>query len=395
MDFQLDDAARERLEALRAFGRETIRPLGIERDRAGSPTPPDHPFFREVLARGLTRPPAGSDEGGTSLGAAVWRVVAGQELAYWDRGVSSSLPGPGLGGGPVMSMGTPEQQKRLLGPFRDMTEPRWAAFAMTEPGAGSDVARIQSRAVRDGDDWVLNGAKLYSANADRADWIVVFATVDPALGRAGHRAFIVERGMPGLSEPKPEKKMGIKAYASASFTMNDLRVPADNLLGSEARYESRGGGQRPGAGFKGAMQTFNATRPAIAANAVGMARACLDEATAFARDRDRLTGRHRDRLERMRRRIRAAWLMCLKAAWLADRGEPNMVEASMSKATAAEVAMEAASLGMEVLGAVGAQGEHLIEKLYRDVKAMDIVEGTGQIQRIVMARHLVNYPRDA
>ncbi len=389
MRFELDAAARQHLEALRDFGRDVIRPLGIERDRIGSPTPPDHPFFKEVLRRGLTRAPAAGDTG-SALGPAVLRVLVSQELAYWDRGVSSSLPGPGLGGGPVMSMGTPEQKERLLARFRDMTEPRWAAFAMTEPGAGSDVARIQSRAVKAGDHWVLNGAKLYSANADRADWIVVFATVDPALGRAGHRAFVVERGMPGVSEPKPEKKMGIKAYASASFTMNDLRVPAENLLGGEAHYQQRA----RGAGFKGAMQTFNATRPAIAANAVGMARACMDEALCFARESDQLGTRNLDRLERMRRKTRAAWLMCLKAAWLADRGEPNMVEASMSKATAAEVAMEAASLGMELLGAVGAQGEHLIEKLYRDVKAMDIVEGTGQIQRIVMARQLVDYPRD-
>src|SRR5690606_22232790 len=242
------------------------------------------------------------DDGSPGLGPAVMRVISGQELAYWDRGVSSSLPGPGLGGGPVMSMGTPEQKERLLGPFRDMSRPRWGAFAMTEPGAGSDVARIQARAVKDGDGWILNGAKLFSANADRADWIVVFATVDPTLGRAGHRAFVVQRGMPGLSDPKPEKKMGIKAYASASFTMNDLRVPAENLLGGEAHY-----GQRSrGAGFKGAMQTFNATRPVIAANAVGMARACLDEAMRFGRDTGQLRERNLDRLERMRRRIRAA-----------------------------------------------------------------------------------------
>lgn len=391
MRFALDDHTAAHVEALRQFGRDVIRPLGIERDRIGSPTPPDHPFFREVLKRGLTRSPDRDPGSAAGPGPAVLRVIAGNELAYWDRGVSSSLPGPGLGGGPVMSMGTPEQKARLMTRFRDMSEPKWAAFAMTEPGAGSDVARIQSRAVRDGDEWVLNGAKLYSANADRADWIVVFATVDPSLGRAGHRAFIVERGMPGLSAPKPEKKMGIKAYASASFTMNDLRVPAENLLGGDAHYDARS----RGAGFKGAMQTFNATRPAIAANAVGMARACLDEAAAFARDAGRAGHRSLDRLERMRRKARAAWLMCLKAAWLADQGAPNMVEASMSKATAAEVAMEAASLGMELLGAVGVQGEHLIEKLYRDVKAMDIVEGTGQIQRIVMARHLVGYPRDA
>lgn len=391
MDFELDNATRAHLENLREFGRNSIRPLGIERDRAGSPTPPDHPFFREVLERGLTKSTLPADNGARTLGPAVLRVLSGQELAYWDRGVASSLPGPGLGGGPVMSMGTPEQKERLLGPFRNMTEPRWAAFAMTEPGAGSDVARIQSRAVRHGDEWVLNGAKLYSANADRADWIVVFATVDPDLGRAGHRAFIVERGMAGLSDPKPEKKMGIKAYASASFTMNDLRLPAANLLGGEEHYGERA----RGAGFKGAMQTFNATRPAIASNAVGMARACLDEAMTFARETGHMRPRDLDRMERMRRKTRAAWLMCLKAAWLADAGQPNMVEASMSKATAAEVAMEAASLGMELLGAAGMQGEHLIEKLYRDVKAMDIVEGTGQIQRIVMARHLVNYPREA
>jgi acyl-CoA dehydrogenase len=395
MRFELDPPALEHLETLRSFGRYAIRPLGIERDRIGSPTPPDHPFFVEVLRRGLTRAPAPGEAGATALGPAVMRVIVGQELAYWDRAVSSSLPGPGLGGGPVMSMGTPEQKERLMSRFRDMQEPRWAAFAMTEPGAGSDVARIASRAVKDGDDWVLNGAKLYSANADRADWIVVFATVDPALGRAGHRAFIVERGMPGLSQPKPEKKMGIKAYPSASFTMNDLRVPAENLLGGEAHYAAAGGSGKRGAGFKGAMQTFNATRPAIAANAVGMARACLDESLQFARESGQLHTRHLDRLERMRRKARAAWLMCLKAAWLADRGEPNMVEASMSKATAAEVAMQATTLGMELLGATGMQGEHLIEKLYRDVKAMDIVEGTGQIQRIVMARHLVDYPRDA
>ncbi|MFW6093843.1 MAG: acyl-CoA dehydrogenase family protein, partial [Pseudomonadota bacterium] len=179
MEFRLDAEARAHVEMLRDFGREVIRPLGIERDRAGSPTPPDHPFFKAVLERGLVRGPEAST---SALGPAVMRVISGQELAYWDRGVSSSLPGPGMGAGPVSSMGTPEQKERLLAPFRDMTEPRWAAFAMTEPGAGSDVARIDSRAVKDGDAWVLNGAKLYSANADRADWIVVFATVDPALG---------------------------------------------------------------------------------------------------------------------------------------------------------------------------------------------------------------------
>jgi acyl-CoA dehydrogenase len=386
MQFALEPEVADYVEKLRDFGRSTMRPLGLERDLLGSPTPPDHPFFCEVLAGGYTRPPPVSSTDAPRQ-AALLRVIGACELAYWDRGVAASLPGPGMGFGPVMSRGTRAQQSRWLHRFHDVTEPRWAAFAMTEPGAGSDVARIQSRAVKDGDSWVLNGAKRFSANADRADWIVVFATVDPALGRAGHRAFIVERGTPGLSDPRPEHKMGLQAYPSASFTMNDLRIPAENLLGGDDHYGKR-------AGFKGAMQTFNATRPAIAANAVGMARACLDEAVAFAIEAGVRTRANLERLERMRRKTRSAWLMCLHAAVLADAGKPNRVEASMAKATAADVAMEAASLGMELLGAVGMQGEHLIEKLYRDVKAMDIVEGTGQIQRIVMARHLLDYPPD-
>lgn len=387
MELELPGSIQQDILDLREFGREHIRPLGIERDKAGSPTPPDHPFFKLVLQRGMSKSSA-TDETRDQVGANVLRVLQSNENAYWDRGVASSLPGPGLGAGPVMSMGTPDQRKRFMSIFDDPDNPKWGAFAMTEPSAGSDVARIKSKAVKDGDDWILTGEKLFSANADRADWIVVFATVDPALGRAGHRAFVLEHGMPGLSPPIPEKKMGIKAYPSASFSMDEVRVPADNLLGGEEHYASR-------AGFKGAMKTFNSTRPSIAANAVGMGRACLDEAIIFATETGRFEDtRHRDRLETMRRKLRSAWLMCLRAAWLADREEENIVEASMCKATAAEVAMQATSLGMELLGLEGVRGDHLIEKLYRDVKAMDIVEGTGQVQRMIMARALVNLPRD-
>jgi acyl-CoA dehydrogenase len=180
--------------------------------------------------------------------------------------------------------------------------------------------------------------------------------------------------------------MGIKAYESTSFTLRDCRVPAANLLGGEEHYSRR-------AGFKGAMQAFNATRPMIGAQAVGMGRAALDEALAFAREHALLDDtRVRDRLERIRRRLRAARLICWRAAWLADQATPNVLEASMAKAVAPLVAFEAASLGMELLGAVGARGDHLIEKLFRDLKALDIVEGTGQIQRVIMARQLVKLP---
>lgn len=396
MDFRIDAATEQRLEGIRALGRSEIRPLGLEADRLGRPVPPDHPFYAKLVSLGLGRTRWSGDadprptRGGVAReGSARAAVCLAEETAYWDRGVAVSFPGPGLGEPPLLAMGTPEQKERFLGPFRAPDRPRWGSFAMTEPGAGSDVAAIRAGARRDGAHWVLEGEKSFAANASRADWIVVWATVDPALGRGGHRAFVVERGTPGLGDFKIERKMGLKAYESTSFTLRGCRVPADALLGGEEHYARR-------AGFKGAMQSFNATRPAIAAMAVGIGRAALDETLRFAREHGRLGDpRVRDRLERGRRRLRAARLLCWRAAWLADHQQPNMVEASLCKAVAPGVALEVAAAGMEVLGEVGGRGDHLVEKLFRDVKAMDIVEGTGQIQRIVMARHLVHLPRDA
>ncbi|RIK91725.1 MAG: acyl-CoA dehydrogenase [Proteobacteria bacterium] len=411
MNFAIDEALRKRLAGIRELGRTQMRPLGLEADRAGAPVAPDHPFYTLLLSLGLGRTrwlggelddsargrtaarQHGSGEASSSRsggpGSSLTGVLLSEEMAYWDRGVAVSFPGPGLGEPPVLSMGTPEQKERFLAPFRTPDRPRWGSFAMTEPGAGSDVAAIRTSCRRDGDGWILDGDKSFAANASRADWIVVWATVDPAQGRAGHRAFVVERGTPGLGDFRVEKKMGLKAYESTSFTLRGCRVPAANLLGGDAHY----GAQR--AGFKGALASFNATRPMIGAMAVGIGRAALDEAAAFARAHGRAGDpRVRDRLERIRRKLRVARLLCWRAAWLADARQPNMVEASMAKAFAPPAALEAASLGMELLGEVGGRGDHLVEKLFRDVKAMDIVEGTGQIQRLVIARQLVGLPRD-
>jgi len=395
MDLAMDKATAKRVEGIRALGASQIRPLGLEADRLGRPTPPDHAFFELLLRAGQGRTrwtgeeaPASSEDEGARVGSSRTVLCLAEEMSYWDRGVAVSFPGPGLGEPPLLSMGTLDQKQRFLGPFQDPDRPRWGSFAMTEPGAGSDVAAIATSARKDGDAWILNGAKSFAANASRADWIVVWATVNPKLGREGHRAFVVERGMKGLADFKVERKMGLKAYESTSFTMSDCRVPTANLIGGEEHYATR-------AGFKGAMRSFNATRPLVAAMAVGIGRAALDESLCFARENDLLAdSRIRDRLERIRRRLRVARLLCWKAAWLADYQRPNILEASMAKATAPTVALEAASLGMEMLGEVGARGDHLVEKLFRDVKAMDIVEGTGQVQRIVMARKLVGLPRD-
>ncbi len=400
MNFEVDKATRDRLEMIRERGRTEARPIGLEADRLGRPIPVDDPYFARLIERGEGRtrwrgPDSGKKKGrakkksdrGPSQ-ATVMTLLFVEELAYWDRAVMVATPGVGLPEGNVLAMGTDEQKERFLGPFREPGRPRWACFAMTEPGAGSDAAAIETTARKDGDGWILNGAKCFIGNASRSDWILVQATLDPSKGRAGQRAFFVDQGTPGLGGFRIEKKMGLKAYESTSFTLQDCRVPTSYLLGGEERYE------KP-SGFKSAMKVFNAGRPIVAANAVGIGRAALDEALDFAREHDLLAdARTRDRLERAARKLKMARLLCLRAGWLADQQKPNIVEASMSKAVAAELGQEVTSLGMELIGTVGARGDHLIEKLYRDVKAMDMVEGTGQIQRIIMARQLVNLPRD-
>jgi acyl-CoA dehydrogenase len=399
MNFEIDPTIQGPLEAIRERGRSEVRPIGLEADQLGRPIPVDDPYFERLVERGEGRtrwrgPGAEARTNGTAKSAGaqpsaltVRLLLFVEELAYWDRGVVVANPGVGLPEANVLAIGTEEQKERFLGPFLRPDRPRWACFAMTEPGAGSDAAAIKTTARRDGDGWILNGAKCFIGNASRSDWILVQATLDPTRGRDAQRSFFVERGTAGLGGFRIEKKMGLKAYESTSFSLQDCRIPTANLLGGEAHYESR-------AGFKTAMKTFNAGRPVVAANAVGIGRAALDEALAFAREHGRLgDARVRDRLERAARKLKSARLLCLKAGWLADQEQPNIVEASMSKLVAAQVGQEATSFGMELLGTVGARGDHLIEKLYRDVKALDIVEGTGQIQRVIMARKLVNLPR--
>lgn len=393
MNLELDQRTRDLLAMTRELGRNHLRPLGIACDRAKEPLPPTHPFYELAVRSGWGREEVEEAPDGAPSYRFVRACVLAEEAAYWDRGMAVSLPGPGLGGPPVSGMGTPEQRERFLAPFRGTDRPRWAAFAMTEPGAGSDVARIQTRCRRDGDGWTLTGQKMFSSNSARAEWVVVFATVDPALGREGHRAFVVERGTPGFDIIRYEKKMGVRAYETCSFVLQDCHVPADNLLGGEAYYE---GESRQG--FKGAMAAFNATRPLVAIQAVGIARAAFDVARDVVREEYPRHGRRSERawerLAEARHRIATARTLCLRAAWLLDRREPNALEASLAKLYTAPRCLEAVATAMEVIGEAGALQGTLVEKLYRDVKVIDIVEGTQQVQRVIAARRLVDLPRD-
>lgn len=393
MELAIDDDTRDAIDLVRMIGREYLRPLGLEADRKKRPIPADHEFYTMVAKSGYMQQGLGGERppkpGGKRRQSSVRNVLVAEEGSYWDRGAMVSLPGPGLGGPPVQRMGTSEQRERLLAPFRQRERPVWAAFAMTEPGAGSDVARIQTRATRAGDGWLLTGQKMYSSNSPRAEWVVVFATVDPSLGRAGHRAFVVERETPGFTILRVEHKMGLRSYETASFALDGCRLPAESLLGGESYYEDRS--QR---GFEGAMSAFNATRPVIASMAVGIARAAYDLARdvviqEFPMHAERRRRRALERLAGIRQQIATARLACLRAGWLLDEGQPNGLAASIAKAYAPPAALAAVETAQAILGEAGMLEDALLEKLARDVKAMDIVEGTQQIQRRVIAKNVI------
>jgi acyl-CoA dehydrogenase len=393
----LDPRTRDQIDEVRALGRTYMRPMGLESDRTGDPPPADHPFYALCARKGgLVSRLIGEGEG-DGPPALTWKplraLLTAEESAYWDRGVALSLPGPGLGGAALRSLATPEQRERFLAPFADHSRARWGAMALTEPGAGSDVARIQTRAKKDADGgFTLSGAKMFCSNGARAEWVVVWATVDPALGRDGHRAFVVERGTPGFALLKIEHKMGSRGYETASFALDGVRVPAANLLGGEARYGNR-------QGFRGAMATFNLTRPLHAAQGIGMGRAAHDHALAFVRaDYPAHGARRRRALERLaeiRRELATARLVCMHAVELARQGKDNALEASYAKLYAPPVVFRAIAAALDVVGEAGVRHDAHLEKLYRDVKILDIGEGTQQVQRLVIARQLFGFPREA
>jgi acyl-CoA dehydrogenase len=318
-------------------------------------------------------------------------IVGAEELAWGDAGLLLCLPGPGLGGPPVRATGTPEQRERFFGIFKDLTSDlRWGAYALTEPGAGSDVAGIRTSCKKVGSDWVLTGRKCFITNGARASWNVVFATIDPSLGRAGHRAFVVEKGTPGFSVGKIEDKMGLRASETAELVLDECRVPGANLLGGEAAYHTK-------EGFMTAMKTFDNTRPIVAAMATGIGRAAYEHARDFVKEHyvmARPIPRYAaiaERLARVGRQLAAARLMTYRAASMADHGIPNAKEASMCKAMGGQAAIRACIEAIEICGAEGSiqADNRLLEKWFRDIKVYDIFEGTGQIQRIVISKRLL------
>jgi acyl-CoA dehydrogenase len=309
-------------------------------------------------------------------------VLGMMELCWGDVGLALSLPRQGLGNAAVAAVASPEQKKAFAG--------RWIAMAITEPAAGSDSAAIRTTARRDGDEWVLNGEKIFVTAGERADAVVVWASLDLTLGRAAIKPFLVPKSAPGIRVARLEHKLGIRASDTATIVLEDCRIPADHVLGSAEIDTSKS--------FAGVMKTFDNTRPVVAAMAVGVARAAIERARELlahddpsVRDvRPGLRSSHAAHvLADLEAELEAARLLTMRAAWLADRGIPNSLEASMAKAKAGRVVAEVTLRCVELCGAAGYAEGDLLEKWARDAKILDIFEGTQQIQLLIIARRLL------
>ena len=378
---------------LRQFSRDGLRPLSRKYDLAEQKEMPEELYELSKLLR--ARPNRGKDVGAQSAasgtsnrnGNNLSMVVSSAELCWGDVGLFLALPTIGLGNAAVSAVASAEQQAEWGELF--------AAMAITEPGAGSDSAAIKTTAVLDGDEWVLNGEKIFVTDGYRSKQVVVWASLDLTLGKAAIKSFLVPKGTPGMTVTRVEHKLGIRASDTAQIVLENCRVPKANLLGNpeiattaEARKKA----------FGGVMQTFDNTRPMVAAQAVGLARAALDltgELLAeqgveldFRKCYHQMSAVENDLYE-LEAEYETARLLVLKAAWMADNKQPNSKNASMSKAKAGRVGNQVALKCVEICGQLGYSKAQLLEKFARDSKIIDIYEGTQQIQQLIVARQVL------
>ncbi len=326
--------------------------------------------------------PSGAE--GNRNGSNIASLLGLIELAWGDVGLLLTMPRQGLGQAAIAAVADEEQLRRFGG--------KWAAMAITEPEAGSDSAAIRTTARfdEDTDEYVLNGEKIFVTSGDRADLIVVWATLDRSQGRGAIKSFVIERDNPGLKLDRLEHKLGIRASDTANFVLEDCRVPKENLLGSPEIETRRG--------FAGVMQTFDNTRPLVAGMAIGVARACLDRTRELLSDAGieieyeappHTQTAAASEFIAMESDWEAARLLTMQAAWMADNRKPNSLQASMAKAKAGRTGTDTALRCVALAGAIGYGEGELLEKWARDVKILDIFEGTQQIQLLVVARLLL------
>jgi acyl-CoA dehydrogenase len=383
ISFGLTDEQKALRELAREFAANEIRPKEREYDEHMR-----HPVdvIEKAHAVGLMNAHIPEEYGGAGLSGFEGMLI-GEELYWGCSGIGTSITANGLGSGPVIGFGSDEQKRKWLTPLTE--EPLLASFALSEPGAGSDVQALKTTAVREGDEYVLNGSKTFITNAGYAAWSTVFAKTDPKGGAKGMSAFVVPMDTPGVTIESHLDKMGQRSTDTSAFALQDVRVPAENLIGEE------------GDGFKIAMSTLDATRPGTAIGAVGVAQAAYEHSVDYAKQRvtfDMPIAMHQGvnfMIADMATEIEAARLLCWQAAWMLDQGygRKATLYSSFAKRFAADTAMKVTTDAVQVFGGYGYMKEYPVEKLMRDAKLFQIYEGTSQIQRLVIAKEIF-LPRD-
>ncbi len=376
IDFTLSDEQKQLQEMARKFAKEEIIPKAAHHDKTG-----DYPkeIAKKAWELGLMNTHVPESCGGMGLGVLEGCIIT-EELAYGCTGIATAMEANTLAAAPVIVAGNEEQKKEFLS--RLTSEPKFAAYCVTEPGAGSDVSGIRTTAKKVGNDYVLNGSKMWITNASVADWYFVLAYTDTAAKHKGMSGFVVPADTPGITVGKKEWNMGQRASDTRGITFENVKVPEKWRLGKE------------GDGFKIAMSAFDHTRPAVSAGAVGLARRAMDEAIEYAKTRKTFGQPIASyqavsfMIADMAKDVEAARLLVYRAAWEIDSGRRNTKFAAMSKAFAADVAMTTATNAVQVFGGYGYSEEYPVEKLMRDAKIYQIYEGTSQIQRLIIAKEI-------
>ncbi|MES2640575.1 MAG: acyl-CoA dehydrogenase family protein [Myxococcota bacterium] len=379
MSFGLSEEQQALQELARDFAKNEMRPVAAHHDETG-----EYPYevLKKAHAIGLMNTHVEAAYGGMELGAFEGVLIA-EELAWGCSGIGTAMEANGLAQQPVILGASDALKKKYLAP---MTETfGLCAYAVTEPGAGSDVQAMKTTAVKQGDKWILNGSKMWITNAGVADWYFVVALTDPArLARGGMTGFIVERNSPGITVGRKEQNMGQRASDTRGITFENVEVPDENVIG------------QVGDGWKLAMAAFDYTRASVAAASIGVGRAAMEYSMAYALDRKTFgqpIANHQAiqfMLADMAMEIEAGRLLCWKAAWLKDAHQRNTKESSYAKAFCADLLQRVVSNAVQIYGGYGYSKEYPVEKLMRDAKIFQIYEGTSQIQRVIIARELMS-----
>jgi acyl-CoA dehydrogenase len=382
VSFELTDEQRELRRLAREFAEKEIRPKAAGYDEHST-----HPadIVSKAHELGLMNPHLPEEYGGLGLPGFDGMLI-GEELSWGCAGIAVSIVANTLGAAPVVIAGTDEQKRRWLPPL--IEQPILCSFGLSEPNAGSDVSGIQTTAVRHGDEYVINGSKMFITNAGQAGWLVVFASTDKSKGHRGLSAFIVPTDLDGVTVEKHLDKMGQRATDTSALAFQDVQIPVENRLGEE------------GEGFKIAMKTLDFTRPGTAAGAVGVAQAAFDYAVEYAKTRVQfgqpiaMNQGVNFLVADMATEIEASRLLVWQAAWLIDQGKRATLQSSFAKRFAADTAMKVTTDAVQIFGGYGYMKEYPVEKLMRDAKLFQIYEGTSQIQRLVIAREIF-LPRES